>query len=146
MNFNNYTIKSQEAIQKAIEIANSNQQDVDADSIGDACDPLIDNDGDGLIDYGEDPGCANRADNEESHGIPECRDGIDNDGDGLIVERILAGRACLQAAGDCSRFRVVRRSGSPGVSQPAGAHSRSRQATCPPCSPASASAGNSAAA
>jgi ATP-dependent Clp protease ATP-binding subunit ClpB len=26
MNFNNYTIKSQEAIQKAIEIANSNQQ------------------------------------------------------------------------------------------------------------------------
>jgi len=45
------------------------------------CDDGIDNDGDGLIDYGQDPGCASLASPTES---PACDDGIDNDGDGKI--------------------------------------------------------------
>ncbi len=43
-----------------------------------------DNDGDGLIDYPQDPGCANALDNDESNAPvnAQCSDGIDNDNDG----------------------------------------------------------------
>jgi hypothetical protein len=51
-----------------------------------------DNDGDGLVDYGRDPGCASTADNDEYNAPAPppppppptaCSDGIDNDGDGF---------------------------------------------------------------
>jgi hypothetical protein len=50
------------------------------------CNDGIDNDGDGLIDFGpnkfhNDPNCHSAADNSET---PECSDHIDNDGDGKI--------------------------------------------------------------
>ncbi|TSC68736.1 MAG: Uncharacterized protein G01um101456_518 [Parcubacteria group bacterium Gr01-1014_56] len=56
------------------------------------CTDTIDNDGDGLIDYPADPGCASASDNNESNPpppppsspIPQCSDGIDNDQDGKI--------------------------------------------------------------
>ena len=46
---------------------------------GIACSDGIDNDGDGLIDFGAggDPGCVSATSNVED---PECQDGIDNDG------------------------------------------------------------------
>jgi hypothetical protein len=47
-----------------------------------ACDDGKDNDGDGLIDYPEDPDCEDAADDNE--GVPACSDGIDNDRDGHI--------------------------------------------------------------
>ncbi len=49
------------------------------------CSDGIDNDGDGKIDYPNDPGCDSREDNSESDPLPpDCSDGIDNDGDGKI--------------------------------------------------------------
>jgi hypothetical protein len=53
------------------------------------CADGIDNDGDGLIDFLADPGCADANDNDEFNAPPpppvaQCADGIDNDGDGLI--------------------------------------------------------------
>lgn len=45
------------------------------------CSDGIDNDGDGHIDFPDDPNCTSRDDNSE---FPQCSDGIDNDGDGLI--------------------------------------------------------------
>jgi len=45
------------------------------------CSDGIDNDGDGFIDYPNDPGCASPTSPTES---PACQDGIDNDGDGGI--------------------------------------------------------------
>lgn len=47
------------------------------------CNDGIDNDGDGLVDYPNDPGCESAIDPDETD-IPACSDGIDNDGDGLI--------------------------------------------------------------
>jgi hypothetical protein len=49
-----------------------------------ACSDGIDNDDDGLIDYGQDLGCASPVDGDETSTTPECRDGVDNDGDGAI--------------------------------------------------------------
>jgi glucose/arabinose dehydrogenase len=46
-----------------------------------ACSDGIDNDGDGLVDYPADPGCASPTSTMEN---PACQDGIDNDGDGKI--------------------------------------------------------------
>ena len=46
-----------------------------------ACADGIDNDGDGLIDFTNDPGCTSLTSNLEN---PACSDGIDNDGDGGI--------------------------------------------------------------
>ena len=46
-----------------------------------ACDDGLDNDGDGLIDFPEDPGCMNAVSDLED---PACNDGVDNDGDGLV--------------------------------------------------------------
>jgi hypothetical protein len=51
------------------------------------CSDGIDNDGDGLIDYPADPGCASAADLDEHSPTLPCDDGVDNDGDGLIDYR-----------------------------------------------------------
>ena len=50
------------------------------------CSDDIDNDGDDLTDFGEDPGCASPADDDEDDSIPDtqCSDGIDNDDDDLV--------------------------------------------------------------
>ena len=49
------------------------------------CNDGIDNDGDGLIDFPDDPGCISLTDTTENS-LPsaECSDGRDNDGDGKI--------------------------------------------------------------
>ena len=49
------------------------------------CSDGIDNDGDGLIDFPDDPGCNSANADDESHAAwPQCMDGRDNDGDGKI--------------------------------------------------------------
>jgi hypothetical protein len=48
------------------------------------CGDGIDNDGDGLIDLGQDPGCTSPSDNSELNNLAQCSDGVDNDGDGLV--------------------------------------------------------------
>jgi hypothetical protein len=45
------------------------------------CSDGLDNDCDGRIDFGVDPGCASAEDDDE-HGSKQCDDGIDNDDDG----------------------------------------------------------------
>jgi hypothetical protein len=47
-----------------------------------ACADGLDNDGDGQIDFPEDPGCASAFDADETD-LAQCSDGLDNDGDGL---------------------------------------------------------------
>jgi hypothetical protein len=47
------------------------------------CNDGVDNDGDTLIDYPNDPGCYGRRDRDE-YNQTECNDGITNDTDGLI--------------------------------------------------------------
>jgi len=45
------------------------------------CSNGVDDDGDGEVDFGNDPGCA------EEHGVtesPQCDNGVDDDGDGLV--------------------------------------------------------------
>jgi len=49
------------------------------------CSDGKDNDGDGLIDFPDDPGCNSANADDESHAPwPQCEDGRDNDGDGKI--------------------------------------------------------------
>ncbi len=56
------------------------------------CSDGVDDDGDGKIDFPNDPGCTSPTDNDESDdcfptvgpNCPQCADGIDNDGDGKI--------------------------------------------------------------
>jgi hypothetical protein len=48
------------------------------------CSDGRDNDGDGLIDRAQDPGCATGTTEGAAQGTSECRDGRDNDGDGLV--------------------------------------------------------------
>jgi hypothetical protein len=50
------------------------------------CSDERDNDGDGLIDYPNDPGCVSPQDDDEANSgnEPQCSDGKDNDGDGRI--------------------------------------------------------------
>jgi hypothetical protein len=48
-----------------------------------ACGDFVDNDGDGLIDAGADPGCTDAFDTSEQDSELICDDGIDNDLDGL---------------------------------------------------------------
>ena len=49
------------------------------------CSDGKDNDGDGLVDFPDDPGCTSLEDNsEDSQPAPQCNDGRDNDGDGKI--------------------------------------------------------------
>lgn len=58
--------------------------DVVVTGIGEAaCNDGVDNDGDGLTDYPDDPGCEDAFDADETD-IPACADGIDNDNDGDI--------------------------------------------------------------
>jgi hypothetical protein len=55
-----------------------------------ACGDGIDNDGDGKVDFPEDPGCYSVLQDDETDdcpsgdGCPECSDGIDNDADGQL--------------------------------------------------------------
>lgn len=74
-------------------IGSSSAQRVDLDDIvlipkaapAAACADGQDNDGDGLIDYPNDPGCDSAADDDEYNAPPAaCADGQDNDGDGLV--------------------------------------------------------------
>jgi len=46
-----------------------------------SCNDGLDEDGDALIDYPNDPGCSDPASDTED---PECQDGTDNDGDGNV--------------------------------------------------------------
>ena len=48
-----------------------------------ACDDGIEDDGDGLVDFPADPGCASATDLDERSPLLVCDDGADNDGDGL---------------------------------------------------------------
>ncbi len=48
------------------------------------CRDGIDNDGDGLVDYPDDPGCYDEYDDFEGDATTECQDGIDNDWDGYV--------------------------------------------------------------
>lgn len=52
------------------------------------CSDGIDNDGDGVSDYPDDPNCTEPEDDDEDFDdevyLPQCSDGIDNDGDGKI--------------------------------------------------------------
>jgi hypothetical protein len=49
------------------------------------CSDERDNDGDGFIDFPNDPGCASPQDDDETDDTPpQCSDGVDNDGDGYI--------------------------------------------------------------
>ncbi len=49
------------------------------------CSDGVDNDGDGMVDFPDDPGCISEADEtEDSLASPQCSDGRDNDNDGLI--------------------------------------------------------------
>ncbi len=74
------------------------------------CSDGIDNDGDGRIDYPNDPGCDSPEDDDESDtctlatgvGCPECSDKIDNDGDGLVD--FPADFGCASAAGTSEVF------------------------------------------
>lgn len=73
------------------------------------CDNGVDDDGDGLIDYPNDPGCADIDDTDEADlcpgdpSCPACSNGVDDDGDGLIDYPNDLG--CLSASevseGDC---------------------------------------------
>ena len=52
-----------------------------------ACSDDIDNDVDGRIDYPDDPGCIDEADDDETDAVAPpaaCADGADNDGDGKV--------------------------------------------------------------
>jgi hypothetical protein len=74
-----------------------------------ACNDGLDDDGDGLIDYPNDPGCASPNGNNETDncpgpgGCPECANTLDDDGDGLIDYP--ADPTC-KAAGDSSESCV----------------------------------------
>jgi Trypsin-like peptidase domain len=48
-----------------------------------ACNDGIEDDGDGLVDFPNDPGCASADDLDERSPLLACDDGADNDGDGL---------------------------------------------------------------
>ncbi len=48
------------------------------------CNDGIDNDGDHLIDFGQDPGCASIGDNSETDPNLQCENGIDDDNDGKV--------------------------------------------------------------
>lgn len=49
------------------------------------CNDGKDNDGDGMVDFPDDPGCTSAEDDSEnSPPAPQCKDGRDNDGDGKI--------------------------------------------------------------
>jgi hypothetical protein len=47
------------------------------------CSDGLDDDGDGLVDFPSDPGCASASDLDERSPLLACDDGADNDGDGV---------------------------------------------------------------
>ncbi len=51
---------------------------------GDACDDGVDNDGDGLVDWPDDPGCDDSEDPSEQSSALVCDNGLDDDGDTLV--------------------------------------------------------------
>ncbi|MCA9512661.1 MAG: hypothetical protein KC560_18275, partial [Myxococcales bacterium] len=53
-------------------------------TVGAACANGLDDDGDGLVDFGSDPGCTSAADTDETEPALPCDNGIDDDGDGLV--------------------------------------------------------------
>lgn len=57
---------------------------------GSQCNDGIDNDGDGVVDVGGDPGCSSASDSSEL-GAAECDNGIDDDGNGSIDYRATGG-------------------------------------------------------
>ncbi|MBS2021167.1 MAG: hypothetical protein JST92_02070, partial [Deltaproteobacteria bacterium] len=67
-----------------------------------ACSDGVDNDGDGKIDYPNDPACPSPQSDSEAKGdgwvMPACSDGVDNDGDGLVD--FPADPSCVSAAGE----------------------------------------------
>jgi len=58
------------------------------------CSDGKDNDCDGRIDFGVDPGCSS-SDDDDEHGTTECDDGLDNDDDGNTDFQI-ASPTCTQ--------------------------------------------------
>lgn len=66
--------------------SDNNDHLVDAPTVGThQCNDGIDNDGDGKIDFPDDPGCTSPTDDtEDSLPAPQCSDGRDNDGDGKV--------------------------------------------------------------
>ena len=48
------------------------------------CGDGLDNDGDSLTDYPDDPGCESALDDDETDPLAQCEDGVDNDSDGNI--------------------------------------------------------------
>jgi hypothetical protein len=58
------------------------------------CSDGLDNDGDALVDFPDDPGCTKRSDTSE---VGQCQDGLDNDGDGEVD---LADPGCSSASDD----------------------------------------------
>jgi hypothetical protein len=48
------------------------------------CQNGLDDDGDGLVDFPADPGCADPLDLSETNPAVDCDDGFDNDGDGRV--------------------------------------------------------------
>ena len=65
-----------------------------------ACVNGLDDDGDGRVDYPDDPGCQNRQDRDETDPdpLPQCADDLDNDGDGLLDFPLDIG--CIAASDD----------------------------------------------
>jgi hypothetical protein len=74
-----------DAIDNCPLVANADQADADSDGVGDvcesACSNALDDDGDGLTDYPDDPACQTPTSTTEN---PKCDDDVDNDGDGKI--------------------------------------------------------------
>ena len=56
--------------------------DLGAFETGSGCSDGLDNDGDGLADFPDDPGCDSASDFSEKSAALVCDDGIDNDSDG----------------------------------------------------------------
>jgi hypothetical protein len=70
-----------------------------AGSVEGACDDGVDNDGDGWVDFPDDPGCASARATIEN---PGCSNAVDEDGDGAVD--FPADTACATAA-DASEWR-----------------------------------------
>lgn len=65
------------------------------------CSDGMDNDCDGRIDFGVDPGCAGAGDDDE-HGSTECDDGMDNDGDNDIDYQISSPECTMPKDSNCT--------------------------------------------